>query len=153
LAPLTRLFTATKRKQVSSPGHQIVDAYTPKEQIKGWYSSLEDRLRFPFMARCAAERSSSPLRVGEEVEVVGMTPEGGCQHQMFVLIDWERRTLAVPLAQLQGLAVDEQTGQVIEDGSIGSRRVRAVSNADLEGGTAWRLATPLLGPPCRQVNA
>jgi Calcium binding len=40
----------------------------------GWCSSLEDRLRFPFVARCAAERSSSPLRVGEEVEVVGMAP-------------------------------------------------------------------------------
>jgi Calcium binding len=93
----------------------VVDAYTPEEQAMGWYSSLEDRLHFPFVARCTAERSISPLRVGDEVEVVGMAPEEECQHEMFVLIRWERRPLAVPLTQLAGVAVDEQTRQVIED--------------------------------------
>src|SRR5919108_4211730 len=73
------------------------------------------RLHFPFAARCTAERSISPLRVGDEVEVVGMAPEEECQHEMFVLIRWERRSLAVPLAQLEGVAVDEQTRQAIED--------------------------------------
>jgi hypothetical protein len=34
---------------------------------------------------------------------------------MFVLIRWERRPLAVPLVQLEGAAVDDQTRQVIED--------------------------------------
>ena len=93
----------------------VVDAYTPAEQAMGWYYSLEDRLHFPFAARCIAERSISPLRVGDEVEVDGMAPEEECQHEMFVLIRWERRPLAVPLAQLEGVAVDEQTRQVIED--------------------------------------
>jgi hypothetical protein len=27
----------------------VVDAYTPEEQAMGWYSSLEDRLHFPFV--------------------------------------------------------------------------------------------------------
>jgi Calcium binding len=85
----------------------VVDAYTPEEQAMGWYYSLEDRLRFPFVARCIAERAISPLRVGDQVEE--------CQHEMFVLIRWERRTLAVPLAQLEGVAVDEPTRQAIED--------------------------------------
>jgi Calcium binding len=93
----------------------VVDAYTPEEQAMGWYYSLEDRLHFPFVARCIAERAISPLRVGDEVEVVGMAPEKECQHEMFVLIRWERRPLAVPLAQLEGIAVHEQTHQVIED--------------------------------------
>jgi hypothetical protein len=93
----------------------IVDAYTPQEQAMGWYYSLEDRLRFPFVARCTAERSISPLRVGEEVEVVGMAPDEECQHEMFVLIRWERRSLAVPLVQLEGVAVDDHSRQVIED--------------------------------------
>jgi hypothetical protein len=93
----------------------IVDAYTPEEQAMGWYYSLEDRLHVPFVARCTAERAISPLRVGDEVDVVGMAPEEECQHEMFVLIRWERRGLAVPLAQLEGVAVDEQTRQVIED--------------------------------------
>jgi hypothetical protein len=30
-------------------------------------------------------------------------------------IPWDRRTLAVPLAQLEGVAVDEPTRQAIED--------------------------------------
>jgi hypothetical protein len=93
----------------------IVDAYTPQEQAMGWYYSLEARLHFPFAARCTAERSISPLRVADEVEVIGMAPEEECEHEMFVLIRWERRALAVPLAQLEGVAVDEQTRQVIED--------------------------------------
>jgi hypothetical protein len=93
----------------------VVDAYTPEEQAMGWYYSLEDQLRFPFTARCIAERSISPLRVGDEVDVVGMAPEEECQHEMFVLIRWERRALAVPLAQLEGIVVDEQTRQAIED--------------------------------------
>jgi hypothetical protein len=93
----------------------IVDAYGPEEQAMGWYYSLEDQLRFPFVATCTAERSISPLRVGDEVDVVGMAPEEECEHEMFVLIRWERRTLAVPLAQLEGVAVDEQTRQAIED--------------------------------------
>jgi calcium binding protein len=93
----------------------VVDAYTPEEQAMGWYYSLEDRLHFPFVASCIAERSISPLRVGDEVEVVGMAPEEECEHEMFVLIRWERRALAVPLAQLEGVAVDEQTRQVVED--------------------------------------
>jgi hypothetical protein len=67
------------------------------------------------VARCIAERSISPLRVGDEVEVVGMAPEAECQHEMFVIIPWDRRTLAVPLVQLKGIAVDEPTRQVIED--------------------------------------
>ena len=49
----------------------VVDAYTPEEQAMGWYYSLEDRLHFPFVANCIAERAISPLRVGDEVEAVG----------------------------------------------------------------------------------
>ena len=34
---------------------------------------------------------------------------------MFVLTPWERRTLAVPLAQVAALHADEQTRQAIGD--------------------------------------
>ena len=93
----------------------VVDAYTPEEQAMGWYYSLEDRLHVPFAARCITQHRISPLRVGDEVDVVGMAPDEECQHEMFVLIRWERRGLAVPLAQLEGVAADDQTRQVIED--------------------------------------
>ena len=93
----------------------VVDCYGPEEQAMGWYYYLEGHLGFPFRARCVAERAISPLRPGEEVEVVGMPPEEECEHEMFVLTRWERGTLALPLSQLEGIAVGEQTRQAIED--------------------------------------
>lgn len=93
----------------------IVDAYDPEAQALGWYYYLEGRLQFPFRARCIAERAISPLRAGDEVEVVGMPPEAECEHEMFVLTRWDRGTLAVPLSQLAGVAVDDQTEQAIGD--------------------------------------
>jgi hypothetical protein len=93
----------------------VVDAYGPEEQALGWYYYLEDKLSFPFLAQCIAVRATSPLRVGDEVEIVGMAPEEECEHEMFVLTPWERGTLAVPLSQLEGIAVDEETQQAIED--------------------------------------
>jgi len=53
--------------------------------------------------------------VGDEAEIVGMAPEDECEHEILVLMGWERRPLAVPLAQLVGIAVDDQTRQGIED--------------------------------------
>jgi hypothetical protein len=93
----------------------VVDCYGPEEQAMGWYYYLEGQLDFPFSARCVNERAISPLRRGDEVDVVGMAPEEECEHEMFVVTRWDRGTLAVPLSQLEGIAVSEQTRQAIED--------------------------------------
>ena len=93
----------------------IVDAYGPEEQAMGWYNYLDDTLRFPFIARCIVRRSTSPLEPGDEVEVMEMAPDEECEHEMFVSIRWKRRQLAVPLMQLEGIHVDKQTQQAIED--------------------------------------
>jgi Calcium binding len=93
----------------------IVDANGPEEQALGWYNYLEENLQFPFLTRCIRERAISPLRVGDEVEVVGMGPGDECAHEMFVLTPWERRTLAIPLSQLESTVADEQTIQAVED--------------------------------------
>jgi hypothetical protein len=93
----------------------IVDAYSADEQAMGWYIYLEERLQFPFLAKCTATRAISPLHVGDEVEITGMAPEDECGHEMFVLTRWDRGDLAVPLSQLEGLIVDEETRQAIED--------------------------------------
>jgi hypothetical protein len=93
----------------------IVDAYGPEEQAMGWYSYLEGVLQFPFSARCVTQRAVSPLEVGEKVEVVGMAPDEECEHEMFVMIKWKSRQLAVPLVQLEGIKADEETRQGIED--------------------------------------
>ena len=52
----------------------IVDAYTPEEQAMGWHVYLDENLETPFRARFITERVISPLRKGEQVEVVGMAP-------------------------------------------------------------------------------
>ena len=44
----------------------------------GWYCYLEERLRFPFRAKCIAHRAISPLRKGQEVEVVALAPADEC---------------------------------------------------------------------------
>src|SRR6266567_777576 len=93
----------------------IVDAYGPEEQALGWHAYLSGTLNFPFSARCVALRAISPLELGEEVEVVGMAPDEECLHEMFVLIRWKERQLAVPLMQLESIQVDEETQQAIED--------------------------------------
>lgn len=94
----------------------IVDAYGPEEQAMGWYYYLEDTLHFPFRAKCIAEKPTSLLRKGDQVEIVRMAPEEECQHEMFVEARWDRRTLAVPLSQLKPIAeTDEDTTEAIED--------------------------------------
>ena len=93
----------------------IADAYGPEEQAIGWYNYLDDTLQFPFSASCVVRREISPLEPGEEVEVVGMASAEECEHDMFVLIRWKRRQFAVPLMQLEGIQVDEETQQAIED--------------------------------------
>jgi hypothetical protein len=94
----------------------VVDCYDEAERAMGWFYYLEDKLNFPFLTRCVGERAVSPLRVGDEVEVVGMAPEGECEREMFVETPWEhKRTLAVPLSQLEVVRADWETRQAVED--------------------------------------
>jgi len=93
----------------------IVDAYGPEEQALSWYYYLEENLNFPFSVKCIAHRTISPLKVGEKVEVVGMPSEEDCEHDMFVLIRRKSDQFGVPLSQLEGVDVDEETKQAIED--------------------------------------
>ena len=60
---------AKSRPGKSHPEEIIVDAYGPEEQAMGWYYYLEDKIRFPFHAKCIASVPTSPLRKGESVEI------------------------------------------------------------------------------------
>jgi hypothetical protein len=93
----------------------VVDAHDADEQAMGWYAYLESMLEFPFLTQCNAERAISPLRVGDEVEVVGMGPADECAREIFVLTPWDRRTLAVPLMQLEVIHGEESTREAVED--------------------------------------
>jgi hypothetical protein len=95
----------------------IVDANGPEEQVMGWYYYLEEKLQFPFTATCIGERATSPLRKGDEVEILGMASEEECQHEMFVETRCERkRNLAIPLSQVKPTGeADEDTREAVAD--------------------------------------
>jgi len=93
----------------------IVDAYGGEEQAMGWYYYLDDKIQFPFQAKCIQERRISPLKPGEIVKVVKMSSEDECMREMFVEIEWQDRTFSVLLAQLQAINVDDETQEAIED--------------------------------------
>ena len=93
----------------------VVDAHDSSERAMGWYYYLDDKLEFPFRARCRVARAISGLKVGEEVEVLGMAPEEECETEMFVWIGRAGERVAVPLAQLQALSKDRETQEGIGD--------------------------------------
>lgn len=93
----------------------VVDAYGEEERAMGWYYYLEGKLEFPFKARCVVSRTISPVKKGEEVEVVSMAREDDCMHEMFVLIRFAGRKLGVPLSQLEVLDAGPETREAVED--------------------------------------
>ncbi|MCI0652574.1 MAG: calcium-binding protein [Planctomycetes bacterium] len=93
----------------------VVDAYTSDERAMGWYYYLQGKLRFPFKAKCVAERAVSPFRKGEEVEVLGMALEEDCMGGMIVLARFAGRKVGVPLEQLAAVGMDGDAREAIED--------------------------------------
>lgn len=80
----------------------IADANGPEEQAMGWHCYLDDKIRFPFQAKCIAVKIVSPLRKGETVAVLRMAPEDACATDMLVLIRWQDRDNGSPLITTAG---------------------------------------------------
>ena len=57
----------------------------------------------------------SPLEIGEEVEIIEMAPFDDCLREMFVVVSWKQRKLAVPLSQLEPIEGDAKSIEIIED--------------------------------------
>ena len=93
----------------------VVDAHDSDERAMGWYYYVTDGCQFPFVARCVEKRRTSPLEMNDEVEVTGTAPAEDCEKELFVDIKWEERVLAVPLSQLDGINVDDETKNIIDD--------------------------------------
>jgi Calcium binding len=94
----------------------IVDCYDASEQAMGWYYYLEDTMKFPFAAICVEKRGRSPIKAGQEVQVIGMADPDDCEHEMFVQIIWDGDdTLDIPLSQLQAPAANNKTKEALED--------------------------------------
>jgi hypothetical protein len=100
----------------------IVDAYGPEEQAMGWFYYLQDNICFPFQARCVLSKATSPLKIGETVEVIEMASEDVCPHDMLVQIRWQGRTLAVPVSQLEAIKPDAATKEALRDWNYWLRR-------------------------------
>lgn len=93
----------------------VVDCYNETEKAMGWHCYLDENLKFPFKARCIKQRSMSPLKLGEEIEVISMAEEDDCMNEMFVLIKWDSRKLAVPLSQLEAVKPSKKTKEAMDD--------------------------------------
>ena len=94
----------------------VVDCYNETERFGGWFCYLEEKLAFPFRARCVKRQEGSPLKKGEEVEVIRMLDKGWDNpSEILVRIKWQGRKLGVPLAQLEGIEVSNQTAEGIAD--------------------------------------
>jgi hypothetical protein len=93
----------------------VVDAYDSDERVMGWYYSLEDTIEGKVRCRCRKTRSMSPLKVGDEVDVLEMAPQDDCESEMFVFVQWNDRKLAVPLEQLEPVSGDPKAIEIIED--------------------------------------
>ncbi|WP_080502838.1 calcium-binding protein [Neochlamydia sp. EPS4] len=88
----------------------IVDAYNESERAMGWYYYLQDTMTIPFKAKCIQSVSTSPLKIDEIIEIIGMNDEENCEYDMFVQVKWkDKETLGVPLKQLKGINVDDKT--------------------------------------------
>ena len=114
----------TKNKDINSEIENriemeiVVDAYNESERAMGWYYYLQDNLSVPFKAECILLVCTSPLKLGEIIEVMGMASEEICEHDMVVTIKWKNKeTLCVPLRQLKGAKVDDATEQALNDWS------------------------------------
>src|SRR6266581_3104387 len=93
----------------------IVDAYGSEEKAMSWYYYLENKIHFPFQAKCVVAKLASPLKNGETVEVRRLAPEDACSTDMLVLIRWQGRNVAVPLSQLLAIKGNDATNEAIAD--------------------------------------
>ena len=77
-----------KEREYRISGEVVVDAYNEEERAMGWCYYAADNIAFPFKARCCCKRSTSPLKVGEIFEVLGMADADDCSRELLVLIKW-----------------------------------------------------------------
>ena len=96
----------------------VVDCYNEHEAWSGWWCYLDGKLKLPFQAECVRVRRGSPLKVGERVTVTGLLDDDEAAHslaEMQVEIEWQDRTLGVPLAQLTDIEVNDEMAEAIAD--------------------------------------
>ena len=80
----------------------------------GWYCCLEDRLKFPFKARCKSMSAVSPLRSRGRGQASWVWPRRrSVKSEVFVRVKWGGRNMAVPLSQLDRSTEDHSTKEAV----------------------------------------
>lgn len=77
-------------KQIAAEAHRVEERATSwfHARILAWHAYMEDRIHFPFAATCISRYASSPLRIQDRVEVIGLADESRCEYDLFVEIRW-----------------------------------------------------------------
>jgi hypothetical protein len=109
-----------ERKMMSELAAQFALHPSQIQQWKRTQTGVGQRVHRTLMAnreiREHLPQGLSPLRKGDEIEVLEMTPKDECQHEMFVGIRREKRPLGVPLAQLKPIQhTDKGTKEAVAD--------------------------------------
>jgi Calcium binding len=93
----------------------VVDAYNEEERALAWYYYLEEQLTFPFRARVRRVMAASPLRIDDDVSVIGLAHEDLCRVGIFVWVRQNRSKAVAPLAQLVPISADDNTQVAVGD--------------------------------------
>ncbi|MDR3147887.1 MAG: calcium-binding protein [Treponema sp.] len=93
----------------------IVDANGTEECVMGWYTYLNDTLRFPFKAKCIKENTISPLQKNEKITALEMADLDSYGNNMLVIVEWQNRQFGVPLEQILPVDSDEETVEAVKD--------------------------------------
>lgn len=92
----------------------VVDCYDSYEQFSGWYSYLEDTLKFPFEGIWKTSKNGK----GEKVNIIGMGDFDYCEDalDMLVNIEYEGDELFEPLKEIFKIKSDDKkTKEAVED--------------------------------------
>lgn len=93
----------------------VVDAYNEAERAMSWYYYLQEKLEFPFSGRCRATRTTSPLKVRQELQVLALASEADCMSEVLVTVKVGRLNVAAPLDQIECMSKNEDTCQGVAD--------------------------------------
>lgn len=97
----------------------VVDAYNDEERAMGWYCYLENNLTFPFKANWVRKGRKSLSPEAKEVEVLEMSSEEECMHDMFVEILYKDATgddtFSARLSDIKPIDADSENWEAIAD--------------------------------------
>jgi hypothetical protein len=97
----------------------VVDCYDEFEVASAWYAYMQDKLEFPFQAKCVVRNGSGALDFGDVVTVIGLPDQDECEDGMKVLIEYLEDEIDVPIEELECIAGSEETKTALDDWRYG----------------------------------